>query len=539
MSSHPKTRLLALSPHSENLVAAAMVYRPGDCFVAAGAKEIVKLLAAWADKPPADEIVIILNDVKGWDEPRKSLKALCRRKVRVIWLGASKYDTLSDKFFDNLDVEYSLEKDLLKSAADRFKTPEALAPVAQAFHAGNAELFEALNYLTARCLMKFGDPEPMEQAIRWLAKGTGKQFNFKHFDAAFVAAATRYREADFPYLEGKSDAVLELKDFIHQVAPADISPLILGETGTGKEAVAFFLHDFSPRRGKPFVALNCAGLNENLLRSELFGYVKGAFTGADHDQPGLVASAEGGTLFLDEITEMPLPIQADLLRFLQTRRYRRVGEHQERGADLRIITAGQPELLKRLRDGRFRKDLYYRIADLEIFTPALRTVPDDLMRVIRYFLFRSFLRGSRKIDIQKEIKYYEGGLDILRGYSWPGNYRELLSLLKRRVTLGHDVLEIIRKRSLDPIPCGGYDAKPEDAGTPASPVMPSELDPAMMALVDALPKIAPSDEIDAAYIRAVRRKFPQRPLRELAREVRLSENTFRNRLDEGEKKRKD
>ena len=533
MSASSRKRLLAFSPHSENLVAAAMVFRDGDRFVTAGAKEIVKLLVRWAEKPPADHVVILLNDVQDGKESRKALKELHRKGVAVTWVGASKYGRLSDEFFRDTRVEYALEKDLLVSAASLFKTPEAVAPIVRAFHAGNAELFEALNYLTARCLMKFGDPEPLEQAVRWLSHGTGKQFNPRNFDAAFVAATARYREADFPYLEGKTEAVLEMKDRIHRIAPTDLSPLIIGETGTGKEAVAFFLHDFSNRRGKPFVALNCAGLSEDLLRSELFGHVKGAFTGADTDRHGLVASADGGTLFLDEITEMPLPIQADLLRFLQTRRYRRLGEHQERGADIRIVTAAQPELRKRLRSGAFRKDLYYRVADVEIFTPALRTVSDDIIRVIRYFLFRSFLRGLRQIDIQKELKYFDGGLDLLRTYSWPGNYRELISLLKRRIALGDDVLAEVRTRMADPVPCGDYDLRPEDLSRSQGVSMPPGLDAGMAALVEALPALVSSEEIGSAYIRAVREKFPLRPLRELAKEVQLSENTFRSRLNPG------
>jgi two-component system response regulator PilR (NtrC family) len=286
--------------------------------------------------------------------------------------------------------------------------------------------------------MQVMDPAPLVETVDLLHSAcSGKPFRLAQLPLAERASVEHFRDADFPYLEGQTTPIKTLKRRIFQVAPTNLSVLILGETGTGKECVAFYLHELSLRRAKPFVALNCAGLDENLLRSELFGHYRGAFTGAISDKKGLVEAAEGGTLFLDEIGDMPFSIQADLLRFLQTRRFRPVGGTEEKRADLRIVAATQPGLAQRNAINGLRTDLYYRIAEVTLETPPLRKVPEDIRRVIRHIVYRHRLPDTQ---CEKALAYFGKGTEALERYSWPGNARELNSLVKRYLLLKDDVI---------------------------------------------------------------------------------------------------
>ncbi len=223
--------------------------------------------------------------------------------------------------------------------------------------------------------------------------------------------------------------VLSLINLSREVADTNISILIEGESGTGKELFAKFIHTSSARSNAPFMTVNCAALSESLLESELFGHVKGAFTGAVRDRQGRFEMADGGTVFLDEITEIPTTTQAKLLRFLQSREFERVGDSQTMKVDVRFIAATNRDLKEVLAAGTFRDDLYYRINGVTIKLPPLRERPDDLPLLIKHFI-RKF--GG---DHLPEIDPVAFGL--LANYRWPGNIRQLENVIERSVLLAH------------------------------------------------------------------------------------------------------
>jgi len=229
---------------------------------------------------------------------------------------------------------------------------------------------------------------------------------------------------------GGSPAMQAVYKTIETVAPSRASVFITGESGTGKELAARALHDQSDRASGPFVALNCGALSRDLLESELFGHIKGAFTGATSDRDGAAATADGGTLFLDEICEMDLDLQSKLLRFIQLGEYRRVGEDQARTADIRFLCATNRSPVDEVRAGRFREDLFHRLNVIPICLPPLREREDDAQELAAFFLEKlSAEEGgpARRFD--------ESALDALAHYAWPGNVRELENLILRLVVL--------------------------------------------------------------------------------------------------------
>jgi two-component system NtrC family response regulator len=217
---------------------------------------------------------------------------------------------------------------------------------------------------------------------------------------------------------------------VEKVAPADATVLVLGESGTGKELVARSVHSLSGRSDARFVAINCAAIPENLLESELFGYEKGAFTGAGKQTPGKFELANGGTLFLDEVGDMPLPLQAKLLRFLQERTIERVGGRQEIPVDVRVICATHKDLPQLARDNDFREDLYYRISEISIRIPPLREREGDALLLARLFL-EKFSKQMGKT----QHRFSKDSLAAIEAYPWPGNVRELENRVKRAVIM--------------------------------------------------------------------------------------------------------
>jgi two-component system, NtrC family, response regulator AtoC len=231
---------------------------------------------------------------------------------------------------------------------------------------------------------------------------------------------------------GNSQVIENIFKQISKISKFKSTVLITGESGTGKELVARSVHKESPYDGK-FVAINCGAIPENLLESELFGHVKGAFTGAVKDKKGLFLEANGGTIFLDEIGELPMSIQVKLLRVLQENRLRAVGSNSEIEIDLRIIAATAKNLKKEVADGKFREDLFYRLDVVPIILPPLRERGDDIVLLANYFLERSIKKFRIKSKtISKSV------LEILQSYPWPGNIRELENLMERLVILSED-----------------------------------------------------------------------------------------------------
>lgn len=215
--------------------------------------------------------------------------------------------------------------------------------------------------------------------------------------------------------------LLPVIENLSRIARSEASVLLLGETGTGKEVMARLVHDESVRKGKAFVPVNCGAIPEALIEAELFGHSRGAFTGADRRREGRVAAAEGGTLFLDEIGELPLSLQVKLLRLLQERSYEPVGESRSVRADFRLVAATNKNLLDEVEAGRFRRDLYYRLAVCPVELPALCARGDDVVVLFQHFWK---LRGEERV-------VDDAVFAMLRTYSWPGNVRELWNLVER------------------------------------------------------------------------------------------------------------
>ncbi len=237
------------------------------------------------------------------------------------------------------------------------------------------------------------------------------------------------RERGAMRLIGESTAMARVNGLIRQVSPFDSSVLVLGESGTGKEMVARAIHQQSPRRDKPFVAINCGAIPAELLESELFGHEKGAFTGAISARKGRFEMAEGGTLFLDEIGDMSLPMQVKLLRVLQERVFERVGGNKTQRCDVRIIAATHRNLEQSINDGQFREDLFYRLSVFPLELPALRERLDDMSLLVAEFNQRLARRGLGV------ARFSAAALQALHVYPWPGNVRELSNLVERMAIL--------------------------------------------------------------------------------------------------------
>ncbi|HMF91099.1 MAG TPA: sigma-54 dependent transcriptional regulator [Candidatus Angelobacter sp.] len=229
---------------------------------------------------------------------------------------------------------------------------------------------------------------------------------------------------------GKSPAVEKLKTTIRTIAPTGSTVLIYGESGTGKELVARAVHACSPRSSEPFVSINCGAFPETLLESELFGYVRGAFTGANQNKRGLFEVADGGTIFLDEISEMSVSMQVKLLRVLQERSIRPVGGTQETQIDVRVIAATNKDLSEMVRANTFREDLYYRVSVIPIHVPPLRERREDLELLASHFLKKYATAAQKSI-----LRLSSASLDVLSKYDWPGNVRELENTIERAVAL--------------------------------------------------------------------------------------------------------
>ena len=235
----------------------------------------------------------------------------------------------------------------------------------------------------------------------------------------------------FENFVGASPAVQEVLRQLRKVAPTKATVLVTGESGTGKELVARAIHELSPRSAMPFVAVNCGAIPAELIESELFGHVRGAFTDASRDKKGLASEADGGTLFLDEIGELPLHLQVKLLRFLQDEQVRRVGDTRSEKVDVRVVAATARDLSRAIKEGLFREDLFYRLNVVNLRLPSLRERPDDVPALVDHFLAK-----HRRLRPELPLRgVTPEALEVLRAHRWPGNVRELEHAVERAVVL--------------------------------------------------------------------------------------------------------
>lgn len=256
----------------------------------------------------------------------------------------------------------------------------------------------------------------------------GRAFRLAELEAENRALkASNYKSQD---IIGNSEAIQKACRMVEKIAPTEITTLLLGESGTGKEVFARSIHKQSPRAGKPFVAINCASIPDNLLESELFGYEKGAFTGAHKTTLGKIETANGGTLMLDEIGDMPLALQAKMLRFLQERVIERVGGRSEIEVDVRVICATHRNLAEMVAEQSFREDLFYRVSEITLNIPPLRNRGQDII-VIAKSLLQKF-NNEFNTNIQG---FTEDAINSMLGHRWPGNIRELQNKLKSAVIM--------------------------------------------------------------------------------------------------------
>ncbi len=260
-------------------------------------------------------------------------------------------------------------------------------------------------------------------------------------DHQFCKARLKAQSDSQTFMIGQSEALEQVKELIDAVADSDMTVLVLGESGAGKELVARAIHEQSHRSKRNFVAVDCCTLQESLFESELFGHEKGAFTGADRKKKGLIEGAAGGTLFLDEIGEIPPAIQAKLLRVLETGQFRRVGGTKDLASDVRIVAATNRNLNKMSEDGEFRADLYYRLEAFTIYTPPLRDRREDIPHLVEYFIRNHDFSMRVKKNVTKEA------VRKLIAYDWPGNVRELKNVVERAIILSRDK-KVIRSEHL-------------------------------------------------------------------------------------------
>ncbi len=277
--------------------------------------------------------------------------------------------------------------------------------------------------------LAFYDKETVDSALAGVTtalRGAERRLRARREELARLSPGAEERAG----LLVRSETMRRVLDLALRVAKVGSTALITGESGVGKERIARLVHDESPRAGRPFVAVNCGAVTETLLESELFGHARGAFTGADRERPGLFEAANGGTLFLDEIGEISAGMQVKLLRALQEREVRRVGENRARAVDVRVVAATNRSLADEVAAGRFRQDLFYRLRVIELRIPPLRERADDVLPLARVFLAETARRMGRKVT-----GFTPRAADQLLRYDWPGNVRELQNAVEHAVAL--------------------------------------------------------------------------------------------------------
>lgn len=358
---------------------------------------------------------VLMRDMAGESLRRRGHDVVLARNATE---GLEKFDTTFELVLSDYKMPGLTGLEFLKKLRER----KAEVPfIIMTAHGTVQVAVEAMRHSAWDFLEKPFDPEVLELTVDRALEVHGLRRENQ-----------RLREAldERFHIVGSSQSLKGVQQLINQVAPTRATVLIQGESGTGKELVARALHDLSPRRDKAFVKVNCAALPESLFESELFGHEKGAFTGALRSQRGKFELADGGTLLLDEISEMPLAMQAKLLRVLQEREIPKIGSEIEIPVDVRIVCSTNRDLSKEVDEGRFRADLFYRLNVIRIEVPPLRTRKDDIPQLAGWFMQRYNRENGFTVS-----GFSEGAVSDLRQHEWPGNVRELENAVHRAVVL--------------------------------------------------------------------------------------------------------
>jgi len=369
--------------------------------------------------------ILVVDDDRGMREFLEIMLTQEGHGVRCASDGKKALEICRKHKFDLAITDLKMPKvdgiDFLKGVKEL--SPETMVILITAYASGGTAV-TAMKEGAYDYLEKNFDIEDLKKIVRDALDKKG----VKEEDAQFIKSV---KDADrFGRLVGKSREMLNVYAIIKKVAESTVNVLILGESGTGKELVAHAIHENGPRKDRPFVVINCGGIPELLLESELFGYMKGSFTGAGEDKPGLFEVAAGGTIFLDEIGELPTILQVKLLRAIQEKTFRRVGGSEDIKVDVRIIAATNQDLAQNVKDGSFREDLFYRLNVVAIVIPPLRKRREDISILTDYFV-RKYSREFGKED--KYISSYSR--QLLMEYRFPGNVRELENIIEKSVAL--------------------------------------------------------------------------------------------------------
>jgi NtrC-family two-component system response regulator AlgB len=375
--------------------------------------------------------VLIVDDEPGIRKATGAALESMGHEVGFAASGDVALEQLKQDHYDVVMLDLRLGDEDGLDVLERIKAQvENVEVVVFAAHSSVETAVEAMRRGAVDYLQKPFTPEQLEQRLLWLEKTRRLKKRVEELEQRI--------DQDQPDLLHHSEdpAMQSLFEIAGKAARSDAGILILGESGTGKTVLARYVHQNSPRSAHPFLTVSCPCLSKELLESELFGHVKGAFTGATSDKWGRVTAGEGGTLFLDEIGEMPLEIQPKLLRLLQEREYERIGENKTRKANVRVIAATNRDLKQAVANGTFREDLYYRLNVVTLQVPSLRERPSDVMPLAeRYIKFYGAQGGK------PSIRFTEAAEKAIRSYSWPGNLRELRNAVERAVILS-DGLEV-------------------------------------------------------------------------------------------------
>ncbi len=370
--------------------------------------------------------ILIVEDNASVRNAIASLLRKCGYSVEAVNDGASAIGRLNQKFFDLVLSDYRMGDidgiELLRQIKQQWPATEVVIITAFGTIARGVEAIKlgAFDYMT-----KPFDPE---QLLRIVGRFVEEK---KDGERMRDLSAEVRKQTEFDPIIGKSDKILKLMDIVNRIAPKESTILIYGESGTGKELIAKSIHALSLRRHKPFIAINCGAIPENLQESELFGHIRGAFTSANFEKKGLFEVAHGGTIFLDEIADMSLSTQVTLLRCLQENEIRRIGESFTRKVDVRVIVATNKSLENEIKAGTFREDLYYRVNVIPLHVPLLRERKEDIPLLVDHFIKKYREKNSSPVrKISRRTK------SMLMNYDWPGNVRELENAIHRGVALG-------------------------------------------------------------------------------------------------------